>query len=92
MKRFLTLIILLSLMGCATQTQLSFRYPGSDTSEAEKFEKFKADWAECIAEANKPYVPIMAEIGAGAVGLPGPRTTLFKDCMEKRGYTKVANP
>jgi hypothetical protein len=36
---------------------------------------------ECIIEANSAYIPWVAG--------NGPRLTLYKDCMERRGYVKA---
>jgi len=42
--------------------------------------QFRADQSWCLAEANQPYIPWVAG--------DGPRWTLYKDCMEKKGYAK----
>ncbi len=51
----------------------TWQWSGADT--------LKRDWVDCVREANSHYTPIVAGLG--------PKSTLAKDCMEKRGYVKV---
>lgn len=67
------------LAGCSTVQ----RYTWNCANGACEPTKFRADDAECQAEANKPYVPLVAG--------QGPRLTIYKDCMEGRGYVKLGS-
>lgn len=67
------------LVGCATTQRYTWSCPGGACEPT----KFRADDGECQIEANKPYVPLVAG--------QGPRQTIYKDCMEGRGYVKVGS-
>jgi len=66
--------VALILAGCSTRTYVWTRDPRPTDVE------FKVDQLTCRGEANAAYIPLVAGTG--------PRWTLYKDCMEKKGYVK----
>jgi len=73
------LCVVVWMAGCTTAQ----RYTWNCAAGACEPTKFRSDDGECQVEANKPYVPIVAG--------QGPRQTIYKDCMEGRGYIKVGS-
>jgi len=69
----LTLVAVLA--GCAT-----IRWQGGDRDQ------FQYNHQDCVKKANDqaPYIPIIVWIFGGWKI----RETLYKDCMEKRGYQR----
>jgi hypothetical protein len=65
---------LLLLGGCADTYLYTWSRAGS-------IEQLQWDWRACLYDANRSYTPLVAG--------HGPKLTLMKDCMEKKGYTKV---
>jgi hypothetical protein len=72
-----TLLVLTAavLAGCSARVD-RYTWTGGDST------RFELNRQECIHEANAAYVPWVAG--------NGPRLTLYKDCMERRGYIKTS--
>jgi len=75
MRAVLITLTLLALAGCAKVYTWQWSEANPLTQD------LKYDWVACVREANSHYTPIVAGLG--------PKATLAKDCMEKRGYVKV---
>jgi hypothetical protein len=68
------IMVVIVVAGCATNVD-RYTWSGDRTN-------FNLSRQECIIEANSAYIPWVAG--------NGPRLTLYKDCMERRGYVKTS--
>lgn len=75
MRKAVIVLLSIILIGCATEVRYLWQCPNG------KCGTLQTDYRACIAETNDSYTPIVAG--------KAPKRTLFKDCMEKHGYTKL---
>jgi hypothetical protein len=74
-KSWVIAACVIGLAGCASErSYIWLRDPRPTDLE------FRVDQLTCRGEANAAYIPLVAGMG--------PRWTLYKDCMEKKGYVK----
>src|SRR5437867_13169430 len=71
------LVMMVMLTGCATGHFYTWQCPDGTCSSLE------ADDRACQVETSRTYSPKVAG--------PGPLVTIYKDCMEKKNYVKVAD-
>jgi hypothetical protein len=71
----------LLLSGCTVNVdRYQWTWPAGKFTQA----ALQADKNDCIKSANQAYIPWVAG--------NGPRLTLYKDCMEGRGWVQVDKP
>jgi len=75
------LIIGVLVVGCtANVDQYKWTWPNGKFAQG----ALNADMRDCIKVANEAYIPWVAG--------KGPRLTLYKDCMEGRGWVRADKP
>jgi len=73
------LLLLPLLAGCGSTTGRVYAWrPGAPNVLPAQL---GIDHRLCVSEANRAYTPLIAGMG--------PKLTLYKDCMEKRGWVKA---
>ena len=78
-KLWVLAFLLMSLAACSTTHTVRYTW-GCPHRHCGQIE---ADTHTCIRDANRVYVPLVASYGNSI------RKTVFKDCMESLGYTKL---